>query len=160
MASEVAKRLRDRRLNVWNDAKKIAEDAAGENRSMTDEEQGRWEAYQEEMGKLDTRIKAVLDTEKRAKDADDAFDALSGKKPDAGQAARTAGGGEMLKEIRAFARGDEGAPKAMEIRHDATSGPVNYRVLGTSAPGAWNTNASSVIPTDFYDQLIALPVGA
>ncbi len=28
MASEVAKRLRDRRLNVWNEAKKIAEDAA------------------------------------------------------------------------------------------------------------------------------------
>lgn len=44
MASEVAKRLRDRRLNVWNDAKKIAEQAAEENRSLTDDEQGRWDA--------------------------------------------------------------------------------------------------------------------
>ena len=155
MASEVAKRLRDRRLNVWNDAKKIAEDAASENRSLTDEEQGRWDAYQEEMTKLDTRIRAVLDTEKRAKDADDAFDALSGRKPDQGQAARTAGGGPMLQEIRKFARGEEGAPKYLEVRHDPALGPMNYRVLGTSAPGAWNTNASSVIPTDFYDQLIA-----
>ena len=140
-------------MNVWNDAKKIAEDAAGENRSMTDEEQGRWEAYQEEMGKLDTRIRAVLDTEKRAKDADDAYDALSGKKPAQGQETRA--GGEYLAEVRKWARGEEGAPKALDIRHDDARGPINYRVLGTSAPGAWNTNASSVIPTDFYDQLIA-----
>lgn len=155
MASEVAKRLRDRRLNVWNDAKKIAEDAAGENRSMTDEEQGRWEAYQEEMGKLDTRIKAVLDTEKRAKDADDAYDALSGKKPAQGQEQR--GGGDVSKqltEVRNWARGEDGAPKYLDIRHQQP-GPINYRVIGTTTPGAWNTNASSVIPTDFYDQLIA-----
>ena len=83
MASEVAKRLRDRRLNVWNDAKKIAEDAAGENSaSFTPEEQGRWDAMQEEMGTLDTRIKAVLDTEKRAADADKAYDDLAGKQVD------------------------------------------------------------------------------
>src|ERR1700761_6701089 len=92
VASEVAKRLRDRRQNVWTEARKIAEDAAQENRSFTDEEQGRWDAMQEEMSKLDTRIRAVLDTEKRSKDADDAFDALSGKKPEQGQAQRTAGG--------------------------------------------------------------------
>ena len=90
MPSEVAKRLRDRRLSVWEEAKGIAEKAAEENRSLSEEEQGRWDALQEEMQKLDTRIRAVLDTEKRAKDADDAFDALSGKKPAAGTAAATA----------------------------------------------------------------------
>ncbi len=155
MASEVAKRLRDRRLNVWNDAKKIAEDAAQENRALTDEEQGHWDAYQEEMSKLDTRIRAVLDTEKRAKEADDAFDALSGRKPDQGQAARTAGGGDMLAEVRKWAAGEEGAPKYLEIRHDPRLGPVNYRVIGTTTGTGINTSASSVIPTDFYDQLIA-----
>jgi len=62
MASEVAKRLRDRRLGVWNEAKKIAEDAAAENRAFTPEEQGKWDAMQEEMRTLDTRIGAVLDT--------------------------------------------------------------------------------------------------
>ena len=56
MASETAKRLRDRRLNVWNEAKAIAESAASENRALTDEEQGKWDAMQEEMTKLDTRI--------------------------------------------------------------------------------------------------------
>jgi HK97 family phage major capsid protein len=152
MASEVAKRLRDRRMNVWNDAKGIAETAAEENRALTDEEQGRWDALQEEMGKLDTRIRAVLDTEKRAKDADDAFDALSGRKPDQGQGQRTAGGAKMLEEIRKWARGEEGASRHMEIRRDPALGPVNYRILTTGAQG---TNASSIVPTDFYDMLIA-----
>jgi HK97 family phage major capsid protein len=139
-------------MNVWNEAKGIAESAAQENRALTDEEQGKWDAYQEEMGKLDTRIRAVLDTEKRAKDADDAFDALSGKKPADGQAARTVGGGKMLEEVRKWARGEEGASRHMEIRRDPALGPVNYRVLTTGAQG---TNASSIVPTDFYDMLIA-----
>ena len=43
----------------------------------------------------------------------------------------------------------------MEFRHntDAT-GPVNYRILTTAGAGS-NTNASSIVPTDFYDMLIA-----
>jgi HK97 family phage major capsid protein len=152
MASEVAKRLRDRRQNVWNEARGIAESAAEENRALTDEEQGRWDAMQEEMSRLDTRIRAVLDTEKRAKEADEAFDALSGRKPDQGQAARTAGGGKMLEEIRKWARGEEGAARLLEVRRDPGLGPVNYRILTTGAQG---TNASSIVPTDFYDMLIA-----
>ena len=131
MASEVAKRLRDRRLNVWNDAKKIAEDAAQENRVADREEQGKWDANQEEMSKLDTRIKAVLDTEKRAKDADDAYDALSGRKPEQGQAARTAGGGEMLERDPQVGTRRGGRTRSMEIRHQADRGPINYRVLCT-----------------------------
>jgi HK97 family phage major capsid protein len=154
VASEVAKRLRDRRQNVWGEAKSIAESAAQENRALTDEEQGKWDAMQEEMGKLDVRIKAVLDTEKRAKDADEAFDALSGKRPEQGQAQRTAGGGKMLEEIRKWARGEDGAPRNLEIRRDAQLGPINYRIL-TTAGQSGGTSASSVIPTDFYDMLIA-----
>jgi HK97 family phage major capsid protein len=152
MASEVAKRLRDRRMNVWQEAKGIAESAATENRALSDEEQGRWDALQEEMQKLDTRIRAVLDTEKRAQDADAAFDALSGRKPEGGQAARTAGGGAMLEELRKWARGDEGTGRALEVRRDPALGPINYRILTTGAQG---TNASSIVPTDFYDMLIA-----
>jgi len=146
MASEVAKRLRDRRLNVWNDAKKIAEDAAAENRAFTPEEQGKWDAMQEEMRTLDQRIGAVLDTEKRAKAADDAFNDLEGRP-------RESGGGEQRQsdiaaEVRKWARGEDGAPRTLEIRRQA-SGPVNYRTLVTTG------TASSIIPTDFYDQLIA-----
>ena len=154
MPSEVAKRLRDRRLNVWEEAKGIAEKAAEENRALQEDEQGRWDALQEEMQKLDVRIRAVLDTEKRAKEADDAYDALSGKAPARGQAAATAGGSKMLQEIRAWARGDDGAGRVLEVRRDPGLGPINYRVL-TTAGGGSTTSASSIIPTDFYDMLIA-----
>ena len=151
MASEVAKRLRDRRLNVWNDAKKIAEDAASENRSFTPDEQGRWDAMQEEMSTLDTRIKAVLDTEKRAKEADDTYNALADK-PQLRDGGATASA--FQQEIRKWARGESG-PRAMEFRHDTNArGPINYRILTTAGVGS-NTNASSVVPTDFYDMLIA-----
>jgi HK97 family phage major capsid protein len=150
MASEVAKRLRDRRLNVWNEAKKIAEDAAEENRSFTPEEQGRWEAMQEEMSVLDTRIKAVLDQEKRASDADKAFNDLADKPQDRKAPAQ----GAMDAELRKWARGEPGTPRAMELKHDtAARGPVNYRILTTAGVGG--TNASSIVPTDFYDMLIA-----
>jgi HK97 family phage major capsid protein len=129
---------------VWNEAKKIAEDAAGENRSFTPEEQGKWDATQEEMRTLDTRIGAVLDTEKRAKAADDAFNDLEGghrgKAP-------VAAAGAQDEEIRKWARGESGN-RALEIRR-AAPGPVNYRTLTTTA------SSSSVIPTDFYDQVIA-----
>jgi len=148
MASEVAKRLRDRRLNVWNDAKKIAEDAAAENRSFTPDEQGRWDAMQEEMSTLDTRIKAVLETEKRAKEADDAYDSLS-QKPETRQSPSLAG---MDAEVRKWAKGETGQ-RALEFRHNTeTNGPINYRVLTTGSQG---TNSSSIVPTDFYDMLIA-----
>jgi len=151
MASEVAKKLRDRRLGVWNEARKIAETAAEENRAFTPEEQGRWDAMQEEMGTLDTRIKAVLDTEKRAKDADAAYDALSGKPADQRPVPAAMQG--LEGEFRKWARGEDGAPRAMEFRHDTSArGPVNYRVLTTGTQG---TNASSIVPTDFYDMLIA-----
>jgi HK97 family phage major capsid protein len=103
------------------------------------------------MQKLDVRIKAVLDTEKRAKEADDAFDALSGRKPAEGQAARTAGGSKMLEEVRKWARGDEGAGRALEIKRDPALGPINFRVLTTGTGGT----ASSIVPIDFYDMLIA-----
>lgn len=151
VASEAAKRLRDNRMNLWGECRKIADTAAEENRALTDEEQGRFDALQGEMEKLDKRIKAMLDTEKRMKETDDAFDALSGRRPEQGQAQRTAGGGQMLEEVRKWARGEEGAPKYLEIRHQAP-GPINYRILTTGSQG---TNASSVIPTDFYDMLIA-----
>lgn len=150
--SEVAKRLRDRRLNVWEEAKKLAEDAAEENRSFSAEEQGKWDALNEELDKLDARIKSVLDTEKRAKDADAAFDHVTSRKPDRAPAAHHAGsdGRDMNAEVRAFLKGEPGQPRAMEFTHNPALGAINYRTLqsNTGTP-------TSIVPTDFYDQLIA-----
>src|SRR5258708_3847667 len=78
--SEVAKRLRDRRLNVWNEARAIVEKAAEENREMTPDEDGTWKRQMEELDKIDGQLGGVLTAEKRSKDTDAAFDAI-GKRP-------------------------------------------------------------------------------
>jgi HK97 family phage major capsid protein len=57
----------------------------------------------------------------------------------------------MLQEVRAWARGDEGAGRVLEIRRDPQLGPINYRVLTSAGAGS----ASSIVPIDFYDMLIA-----
>ena len=165
MASEVAKRLRDRRLNVWNEAKGIAESAAEENRALTAEEQGKWEALNEEIDGLDKRIKSVLDTEQRSKDADAAFDRLAGKQRDVQTGARGAGGQIMAgDEIRAWARGEAGTPKAIDLpvsqrwKSASMNGGLANAYLGTefrTLVTNVNTSGGDVVPTDFYDTLIA-----
>ncbi len=153
MASEVAKRLRDRRLNVWNEAKGLAESAAEENRAFSAEEQGKWEALNEELDNLDTRIKSVLDTEQRAKDADSSFNKLQGQ-PREVQAAAV----QTNDELRAVAQRRPGAPGFIEIPASERVkglGPqqriAELRTLSTLTTGA----GGNLAPTDFYDTLIA-----
>jgi HK97 family phage major capsid protein len=71
--------LRDRRLNVWETAKAIAERAADEKRNMSGEEERQWDEANAELAKLDERIKSILTGEQRAKDAEDAMSRLEGK---------------------------------------------------------------------------------
>ena len=165
MASEVLKRLRDQRGNVWNEASALATQAADENRSFTPEEQGKWDAYNGELDALDVRMKSLMATEQRAKDADDAFDRLSGKPRETQTAGAGAGGrGMRSDEIRAWARGEAGTPKAIDLpvsqrwKAAATNGGLANAYLGTEFRTlVTNVNASGgdVIPTDFYDTLIA-----
>lgn len=142
--SEVAKVLRDRRRNVWEQAKAIAETAANENRALSAEEQGSWESMNEELDNLDKRIKGFLDQEKRSQDADKAFDAIAGKRPESGQMPQS----KSDQELRSFLKGEAGASRYFDVR---PAGPVNYRTLSTLTSGA----GGALAPTDFYDQLIA-----
>jgi len=140
--SDIVKRLRERRLNVWNQAKEIADRAAEENRNFSPEEQGSWDALNGELDALDKRIKSALDTEQRAKDAEDAYQRLEGKPQDRG-APDKAG-----TELRAFLRGEPNAPKFIDIR---PNGPVQLRALSKLTTGA----GGNTVPTSFYDQLVA-----
>src|SRR5206468_3711920 len=47
--SEVVKRLRERRANVWEQAKGLADRAAEENRQFSGEEEGQWTALNAEL---------------------------------------------------------------------------------------------------------------
>ena len=158
MASEVLKRLRDQRGNTWNEASALATKAADENRSFTPEEQGVWDGLNDELDQVDKRMKSLMATEQRAKDADDAFNKLSGIPADGPQGA----GAQAVRngEMRSFLLGEQGAPKYLEVRRDASRGPltqmdyerlVQYRTLSTLTTGA----GGNLAPTDFYDQLIA-----
>jgi HK97 family phage major capsid protein len=144
MANEVAKRLRDRRLNVWEQAKELADKAADENRAFSAEEQGTWDALNEELDKLDVRIKAVLEQEERAKSADEQFNRIHGQAPEKGKVPES----KTASELRAFLRGDPGAPKFFDVMPE---GPVNFRVLSSLTTGA----GGNIVPTSFYDQLVA-----
>lgn len=151
--SEVATRLRDRRLNVWNEARGYIETAAEENREMTAEEQGTWTRLMEELDTIDEKIGGVLKAEQRSKDTDAAFDKI-GKRPVERRATQAGGqadsdGTDVGSAIRAFLRNRNA--DALELRHNTEElGPLNYRTLlsNTGTP-------TSVVPTDFYDRLIA-----
>jgi HK97 family phage major capsid protein len=148
--SEIAKRLRDRRLNVWNEAKALTDKVTEENREFSAEEQGSWDAYNEELDKLDARIKSVLEQEKRAKDADDTFNALAGKPVERHQQT------EGNSELRAFFRGDPGAPRFYDVN---PTGIVNFRqIREEQRVGLTKLTAAAglnTVPTSFYDRLVA-----
>ncbi|HEY3259976.1 MAG TPA: phage major capsid protein [Pseudonocardiaceae bacterium] len=142
--SDIVKRLRERRANVFNEARGLTDRVVEENRNFSPDEQGTWDALNAELDALDARIKSAIDTEQRAKDQDDAFNKLSGKpveKP-GGQ------DGKQTSEFRAFLRGDQGAPRYYDVLPE---GPVNFRTLSklTAAAGL------NTVPTTFYDRLIA-----
>jgi len=144
MASEVAKSLRDRRLNAWHEAKELLERGTAENRSLTGEEEAKWTALNGEIDKIDERLKAVLDAESRAKETDTMYNAL------AGRPAENRGGGNVdavREELRAWMIDRKGG--AIDV-HRQSVGSVNFRTLQTNSG-----TASSTVPTDFYDQLIS-----
>jgi HK97 family phage major capsid protein len=155
--SEMVQRLRERRAQVWEQMKAIADRSTEDNRNLTAEEQGQWDVMNEELDKLDQRIKSALDTEQRAKEADEAFERLNGKgggqrsSNGGGQVERRgeqppAGGGDRGEELRSFLRGERG--RFFDVNPD---GPVDYRTLtkGTATAGG------NTVPTSFYDRLIA-----
>ena len=157
MASEVTKALRDRRLKVWEQCKGLADEAAQENRAFTAEEQGSWEVMNEEMDTLDRRIKSALDAEKRAHEADEMFNTITSREAKREEQGKAPATRRLNDEMRSFLRGEQGAPRFMDIDRPANSsiqwnyGPVQYRTLSTSTSGA----GGALVPTDFYDQLIA-----
>jgi len=154
---------------VWEQCKALADDAATENRAFTAEEQGKWDVLNEEMDNLDTRIKSALDAEQRSAEADQAFNRLhadaEGKKM-----AKDPNVQALNAELRAFLLGDSrGNVKGggYEVKRPENSrinwnyGPINlaemrkaeseYRTLISTAA----TSGGNLVPTDFYDQLIA-----
>lgn len=145
--NDVVKRLQERRANVWEQAKELADRAANENRAFGGEEQSQWDSLNAEMEALDKRAKAILEGEQRAKDTEDALSRLEGK-PQVRDGEAANGDSADVAQVRSMLRGEAGAGRAVEIK---PTGPVNFRTLSklTAAAGA------NTVQTSFYDQLVA-----
>lgn len=139
--SEVTKALQERRGRVWEQAKALADTAADENRNFSGEEEASWQTLNAELDALDKRIKAVVDGEQRAKDAEDAMTKLRG------EPRQQAGGpGSVdVDELRAFLRGDTSA-RSFAI----AATPVARRDLSSTTGSA----GGNTVPTSFYGQLV------
>ena len=156
--SDLTNRLRDRRANVWEQAKELADRAAEENRSFSGEEQRQWDEMNSELDALDARIKSVLEGEQRAKETEEQFDRIHGSRrsdrqpqPAGGRGGerRQDGGGEhdnLGSELRAFLRGESGRTFTIMPQ------PGEQRALVTSSASA--ASGGFTIPTTFYDRLI------
>lgn len=140
--SEVVKRLRESRQQVWKQATALADVASDEGRTFSAEEQASWDTMNAELDAYDKRIKNVIDGEQRAKDTEAAFSKLEGKpvERDGGD------GGEKGKELRSFLRGEAG--RYFDV---LPTGVVDYRTLSKLTAGA----GANTVPTSFYDRLMA-----
>lgn len=144
MAGSVVETLRERRNRVWEEAKTLADSAAEENRAFTAEEQGKWDALNEEINSLDTRMKSALETEKRAKDTDDLFNSIRGEKKSEKPGEKAAD--DNQNELRAFLRGERG--RYFDVNPMKR---IDYRVLSKLTAGA----GGNTVPTSFYERLMA-----
>jgi HK97 family phage major capsid protein len=125
-----AKKILERRANVWEQAKALADRAADENRNFTGEEQASWDSMNAEIDALDVRAKAIEAGEKRAADAAAAMGAVEGRQRPADS---------NVAELRSFLRG--------ETRQRAFRVEARDLASGTGSAGG------DTIPTDFYGRL-------
>jgi HK97 family phage major capsid protein len=146
--SEIANRLRDQRLNLVNEMRALVDLAAEENRDFTGEESGRLAAIDEQINRLDERIKGVLEQDQRAKDTDDAFNKLEGK-PVTGRRGEEGGEKDVSAELRAFLVGGPTQPREFEVRPDSKTVPTSQRDLSRLS----NAAGQFTVPTSFYNQL-------
>jgi len=144
--SEIAKKLQARRLNLVNEMRELVDKTVEEGRDLDGAETGRFQAMNEEIDRVDLRIKGVLEQEQRAKDAGDAFDGLIGKPKTGPENEQRDGQSSTEVALRKFFAGESGRTFDM-----SAPGRVDYRTLSKlSAAAGLNT-----VPTSFYNRLIA-----
>lgn len=120
--SEVVTRLLERRANLVNQMREVAERAVDENRDMSAEEDRQFTEMNAEVDALQKRADAMLEGEKRAQEIEQTYATLQGK-PQERKTKEQEGGNP---ELRAWMRGQGGRefvvpPKGMEQRDLTTS---------------------------------------
>ena len=146
--SDTVKRLIERRAQLVNQMREVAERAVDENRDMTADEDRQFTEMNAEVDALQKRADAMLEGEKRAKDIEESFASLSGK-PQERRNVEDKGS----NELRSFMIG-EGART-----YTIPAGPAPRRtkdglwVIDEQRADQTTSNAAGVIPTGFRSQL-------
>ena len=167
MASEVAKRLHEQVQRTWSEIEQLTLHASDEHRNFNPDEQVKIDALHEDLDRNDKRLREVLETEKRAKETDEAFNAVESR-PAVPGANRASDGVEA--EIRKFfgpspQRDDRGrigfeipALNSRIMNKLATGRPMTpteVRVLTDGYIGNVPNTSGGIVPIDFYDQLLS-----
>jgi HK97 family phage major capsid protein len=130
--SEVVTRLLERRANLVNQMREVAERAVDENRDMTAEEDRQFTEMNAEVDALQKRADAMLEGEKRAQEIEQTYANLQGKPQERKQEDKKG----FDAELRTFLKGQGGREFVV---------PTEHRDLSTSSSG--------VIDTGFRAQL-------
>ena len=168
MASEVAKRLHEQVQRDWHEIEQLTLLASDERRNFRDDEQKKYDELHSALDANDTRLREILETEKRAKETSDAFASLETRPANPGMT-RTADGFEA--EARSFVteghidmatgkRKELVVPSAnSRIMHKLSTGrpmtPTEVRILTDGYVGNVPNTSGGIVPIDFYDQLLS-----
>lgn len=139
MSDDLIKRLSERRMNAWEHAKGILDNAEAEGRAALDaEEEAAWQAANADIDTLDERIKSLVDAEQRSAEMAAAFASID-RAPQAHESSVT-------DQFRALQQREV---NAFEVAHRDLSAHIAQRDLtkGTATAGG------NTVPTGFAGML-------
>jgi HK97 family phage major capsid protein len=167
MASKVAEGLHGEVQRIWHEIETLSLTASDERRNFTEDEQSKYDELHRALDSNDTRLKQVLEDEKRANESAASYAALENRPSN--PAMRDMGTG-FEAELRSFAMGtlrDEyGRPRALEVASSESRimrklsagrplSPTEVRVLTDGYVGNVPNTSGGIVPIDFYDQLLS-----
>ena len=166
MASDLAKALKEQELGIWDKIQSLAQSAANERRNFNDDEQRSYDAMHTELDTVDKRLRQLLEDEKRQAATDEMYASLESRRANPGMNAHASA---FEQELRSFVNGDKRAIDIVStesrilqrLRTGRPVSPYEVRVLtdgyvAGGTPGSFTNNTgASIVPIDFYDQLLS-----
>jgi HK97 family phage major capsid protein len=163
VASDLAKSLHEQEQGVWTKIQSLAMTASTERRSFTDDEQRAFDDMHKELDGVDTRLKQILEDEKRSAVTNEMYAGLEQRAASPGMRRQP---NEFEAEMRAFAKGERRSldiisSESRIMQRLGTGRPVSpheVRVLTDAymPPGSFtNQTNAGIVPIDFYDQLLS-----
>jgi HK97 family phage major capsid protein len=166
VALDVARRLHEQELGLWEQVKALHEVQVAENRSLTPDEQVRYGNLHTEIDSLDKRKREIMEDEKRMAAATTAYADFGSRAPVAGAVPVERRFNEEVRKV--WKRESEGfaipAADSRLIRRLSSGRPVNPTEVRTildnyipgGTPGSFtNPSGAGIVPIDFYDQIIS-----